>query len=81
MESYPKVAQQFREFFHADLHPLLDARLSHLRETPILDLYRFDDFLQGRFGDYEEQGYSMQELIQERYGAEAAYLVQALIGA
>jgi hypothetical protein len=45
-----------------------------------LDFIKFDDWLHAEFGGYEEtHGFSMKELIEDRFGAEARIFVESLI--
>ena len=46
--------------------------LSLLYHRPVLDIFAFDDFLHSKYGEYEEQGKSMHDVVLEHYGEKVA---------
>jgi hypothetical protein len=58
----------------------LDVALSVGFGRPVLDLQKFDGLLHGVFGEYEEeQGLSMQGLLEREFGDEFALFVRGLL--
>lgn len=48
-------------------------------KKPCFDIFKFDDFLHSVYGDYEEQGKSMADVLHEHYPAQEQRL-KALFG-
>ena len=71
------------EFFHKTFNlnfakfadPLMFVATGNL----MLDPFKFDDWLHEKYGNYEENGLSMQTLLIKHYGQEVADYVQELI--
>jgi hypothetical protein len=58
----------------------LDTTMSALDMSPVLDPMLFDDYLHEKFGNYDdEDGMSMAELIENKYGKEAREFVESMI--
>lgn len=51
--------------------PKLDNIASILYHRPVLDIFGFDVFLHSKYGEYEEHGKSMSDVILENYGEKA----------
>jgi hypothetical protein len=78
---------QFTEahnFFHKTFHSIkfydfMDFELSALFKKPILNLDKFDRWLHCQFGEYEDKGLSMQNVLTENYGNIAALTIKGLL--
>lgn len=56
-------------FYEIGLNPkdFYDGQMTVAMKKPIFDMYKFDDYLHSRFGNYEEQGKSMECIIHENF--------------
>lgn len=45
-----------------------------------LDLFAFDDWLHEKFGEYEDEGKSMSDIIEEKFSKEARVFCKSAIG-
>jgi hypothetical protein len=78
----------FREahkFFHRTFHELKystfqDVPMSMAAAKPVIDVYKFDDWLHCKFGDYEKEGMSMKDVLVKNYGAVVACEIERLVG-
>lgn len=69
-----------KEFFGiTNAGRFLDGELSLATRVPHMDVIKFDDWVHGRTGDYEEKGQSMREAITAQWGEEAAFFVERAI--
>lgn len=71
---FATVGNKYREFFGVSPKP--STLLTFLEKRVILDIFVLDDFLHSKYGDYENQGYTMHELLQEKYGTECVEFVE-----
>jgi len=72
------VDRRFRAVFHTEFRRFFnhDSRfLSLVYGKIIMDIYAFDDFLHAFYGEYEEQGKNMLEVIAENYGQKGVDLI------
>ena len=76
----PEAFRLFKEKFKLPFNKYMDAELSVGLGKPVLDLFKFDDWLHEQYGNYEENGHSMQTLLAEHYGQETADQIQQLLG-
>jgi hypothetical protein len=57
-----------------------DIKLSIAFQRPVLDFWKFDDFIHEIYGEYEdEQGLSLYELLVKEKGADFAEYIKGLI--
>lgn len=56
---------------HDVVRELADVQVSMLFRRPVLNVFKFDDYLHDRFGDYESEGKSMKSLFDELFGEKA----------
>jgi hypothetical protein len=83
-EYYPvsrwwKAGSDFRRIFHVSIAPFFDSSTTCLFQKIRINPFTFDDYLHELYGNYEDRGLSMQELILEKYGEEGEKLINALI--
>jgi hypothetical protein len=57
----------------------MDGALTLVLNRPVLDIYAFDDYLHEVYGNYEENGLSMYELLVKQYGQEFAEFIKKLL--
>ena len=70
----------FKEKFDLPFNQYIDAMMSVIMGKPILDPFKFDDWLHEKYGNYEESGHSMYTLLIEHYGQETADQIRGLLG-
>jgi len=66
----------FRRYF-ADF---IDNDLTVLFMKPVIDIEKFDDWLHEKFGEYENDGLSMRDVLANNFGESAAMQVKGLLG-
>jgi hypothetical protein len=67
-------------FPHTPKNLYFDVALSIAFDRPILDFWKFDDFLHQIYGKYDdEQGLSMHDLLVKEKGADFAKYIEELI--
>lgn len=54
-------------------YKLADMLMSMVAGHAVLDLYKFDDYLHDRFGDYESEGKNMSDMFHKVFPCEADY--------
>ena len=77
-----RVEELFQEHFAiSDPNPYIDKSLSLLCKRFVLDIFKFDEFLHDKFGNYDhgEDSISMKELILKKYGVDAERFISSLI--
>lgn len=69
----------------------LDARMSLLKRSPTIDIFKFDDWLHEKHGDYEDserdcgnvkrpvRGLSMAQLVEREYGVVAVNFIKSVM--
>jgi hypothetical protein len=70
----------FHKIFRQHFTDYQDLELTVYFLRPILDLQKFDDWLHGRFGEYEAEGLSMCDVLAREYGETVAMQVKGLLG-
>lgn len=58
---------------------IVDVELSAVFKKPVFDVYKFDDFLREKIGDYERGGKNMRDIIRELYPDNADKIIEALL--
>lgn len=69
---------EFEKLFSIRFPKFEDKQLKGLWHVAI-DICAFEDFIHAQFGNYEEQGKSMQDVIIENYGERANNLIMELL--
>lgn len=75
---YIATCIEFEKLFSTRFPEFEDKQLKELWHVAI-DICAFDDFIHVQFGNYEEQGKSMQDVIVENYGERANNLIIELL--
>ncbi len=71
--------QDFQAAFGVSIQPFYDGFATLISKKICIDLFKFDDFLHRQFGDYEDRGLSMYELVYAEFGEQASILLGVLI--
>lgn len=61
------------------LSDCIDTIMSIICKRVVLDIVHVDTILHSRFGDYEDRGLSMEELITKEYGEESTTLIKRML--
>lgn len=76
-----KVNDEFTKVFGIGFKPFYDGLVSVATKQLWIDVLKFDEWLQKKHGNYEDEGRSMNDVIREHYGDKGVKLVDALTGA
>jgi len=74
-----KTSERFRKVFGVRMEEYCDVMLTVAKKEFNLDMFKFDDYLHKKFGEYEMKGLSMSTLIEKEYGTEAVKLMKTII--
>jgi hypothetical protein len=66
-------------FPHGPKRLYFDVLLSLIADRPVLDYWKFEDFIQEIYGRYEEQRLSLYELLVQEKGETCAEYIKGLI--
>lgn len=56
---------------HEVIRNLADVPMAIIRRRPILDLFKFDEYLHSKYGMYENEGKSMRDMFKEIFKEKA----------
>lgn len=56
---------------HEVVRTLADVPMAIIMKRPILNMFKFDDYLHEQYGDYESEGKSMKDMFDELFGNDA----------
>jgi len=76
----PEAHKLFHDTLGVSLNQFLDGMLMALCKKPVIDSIKFDDWLHKKFGDYEDSGLSMEEVLVNNYGQGVANNIADLLG-
>ena len=76
---WAKARKDFYRVFGVNIAPFYYGLLTVLSKKICIDIFLFDDYLHQIHGEYEEQGISMEKLIEQKYGNEAVEIFNKLI--
>jgi hypothetical protein len=71
--------QLFKEQFGLPFNKYIDVSVSSICGKPIIDIFKFDEWLRTRFGNYEESGFTMESLLVKHYGKDVADQIQSFL--
>ena len=69
----------FHKSLKISFHDFIDRELSIAFRKPIIDNGKFDDWLHENFGNYEEDGMSMYDVLISNYGDQVAIKIKGLL--
>lgn len=75
-----KVADEFEGIFGIKFSKVHDKLMSVVFRLVIIDIFAFDDRLHEKYGNYEEEGKSMRDIVTEHYGEKGMKMILNLIG-
>lgn len=79
-KSIPEFAKKMNELFQLkNGHSYLDTEMMCLTNRLELDIFKLDDLLHERHGEYEDAGKSMNDMIIQEYGPMANTFVDLMI--
>lgn len=78
-KDWSKLRDDFQRVFRMSMVDLYDPLLSWIAGRFVIKIEVFDERLHERFGEYEETGLSMEDIIREQYGLEGLKIINALI--
>ena len=73
------LKKDFQQLFKMSFVDYYDSLVSWVSGKYSIDVVRFDDALHSRFGDYENRGLSMRDLVLEQYGRAALDCLEGLL--
>jgi len=76
---WSKAVNDFQDTFGIGISSFYDGFITLIVGKICIDPFKFDDYLHKVHGEYEKQGLSMRKLIIQKYGKEAAGLIDILI--
>lgn len=74
-----KRIRMFCNTFGVRFSKVQDGFMTALAGEPTLDILKLDDILHEKFGNYENRGYSLDELVKREYGRETLTLINSLL--
>lgn len=76
---WKSLCMDFGRLFHVSMVDFFDPLMSAVMKNFSINIKVFDDYLHHMFGEYEEQGLNMQEMVRTYYGPKAVELLNVLI--
>lgn len=80
--TFPQTHQlndEFYKVFGIGFKPFYDGLISIASKKLCIDILKFDDWLHEKYGDYENEGKSMDDIVREKYGEKGVKLIEELI--
>ena len=74
-----KASDLFKIMFDAELKDFCDILGSCTVGTFMFAAYRFNSYLVEKYGDYESEGKSMIDIVEEKYGKQAIELLKTIV--
>lgn len=71
--SWSDMANEFtsRGIPHSVVSKIADVEVSSILKRPVMSIFKFDDWLHERYGNYESKGKSMRDMFKELFGDDA----------
>jgi hypothetical protein len=76
---WSKAGKDFREVFKINIEPFFDGLMTVVFRKIKIDAFLFDDYLHRVYGEYEDRGLSMEDVVRENYGEEGIKLLKKLL--
>lgn len=74
-----ELNQFFYRVFGIYVDQFYDPLTSIISNRIIIDIIKFDEWLHSKYGNYEDNGMSMEDLVREHYGVRGVELIKDLI--
>ena len=72
------VYQFFKDHFNLPFNKYIDVQMSFVLGKPVLDIFKFDEWLHEKYGNYEDSGDSMRTIILKQYGQDVMDKIEML---
>ena len=69
----------FQSIFGVGFEYFYDGLMSVTSKRLCIDILKFDDWLHEQYGDYEDNGLSMEDVVRKHYGDNGVNLIKGLI--
>jgi hypothetical protein len=76
---WAKAQSELERIFHVRTGQLYDGQVTFIFKKIGITPFVFDEHLHELYGDYEEAGWSMKDLVLDKYGAEGYHLLTELL--
>ena len=73
------LGRDFQRVFRMSMVDIYDAQMSWIMQKFTIKIDVFDEQLHLKYGEYEERGLCMEDIVREHYGPEGVELLNALI--
>lgn len=73
------LGRDFQQVFRMSMVDIYDAQMSWIMQKFTIRIDVLDERLHMKYGQYEERGLSMEDIVREHYGPEGVELLNALI--
>lgn len=73
------IKEDFKEQFKLSIIDFYEPLISWMQQKFTINVIRLDEYLHGKYGEYEEKGLSMEDIIREHYGPKGVKLLNELI--
>ena len=77
-KEWAKVRSDFKDTFRMSIVEFYDPLLSYAMQKFMIDIMKLDDKLHRIYGEYEERGMSMKDIIEIEYGNAGLTLIEQL---
>ncbi|KAA6323095.1 hypothetical protein EZS27_027427 [termite gut metagenome] len=74
-----KANKDFKNCFGIPIRAFHDGITTMAFKKVSIDPFRFDDYLHDLYGNYEQEGKTLEDIILEKYGEQALKLIKELI--
>jgi hypothetical protein len=79
MSELVKAREEFRNVFGVSIAPFYDGLSTIFFEKICINPFLFDDFLHKFYGQYEDSGLSMEDIVKEKYGEESLIILKKFL--
>jgi hypothetical protein len=79
IHEHAKAKSEFRNVFGMEISPFYDVFVSLLFKKICINPFKFDEWLHARYGDYEDRGKSMLDIVSEHFGEAGVNLINKLL--
>jgi hypothetical protein len=76
---WASARRDFENVFKTTISPFYDGLATIVFQAIKIDILLFDEWLHKMYGDYEDEGKSMQDIVIEHYGYKADELINELL--
>lgn len=73
------LSHEFSAIFKISLNEVLDTFMSFIMRRHIVDIVKFENLLINRYGDYTNDGISLSEFVEKKFGIYARELLEKML--